>query len=164
MDPVSMMMIGGSALSAATTIGGGIAADRASKAQQQQMEMRANEELAGSQRAAANADRARQLAQSALVTQAGASGSGASDKTVRDLALGIEEEGVYNTRATVASGQARAQAARYEGALARWQGKRAKAASYFDAAGTLIGGAMKTPMAQRYATPGGGTYGRTGYG
>ena len=150
---MTLLTVGTAALGAATTIGAGQQADEAGKMQQAQADARAKEEYAAGQRVAATEDRKKKLAQSALMAQAGASGSGASDATVERLALGIEEEGTYNARSAMAEGDARARAARYEGALARWQGKNAKRASYFDAAGTLIGSFVQSPMAKRYASP-----------
>lgn len=164
-DPVTMAIVASTALSATTTLMGGAAAAAQGKAQQQQANMRAKEELATGQREAREEERRKELAQSALVARAGASGSGVSDPTVGRLFEGIEQEGLYNQQAALASRQNQAASTRYQGALAKWAGKTEQRASYFDAAGTLIGGFTKTPMAKRYSTPGGddGDGGKSGY-
>jgi hypothetical protein len=162
-DPITMITVGTAVLGAVTTVAGGAQAEAQGKAQQQQAEIRANEELAAGQRASSEEERKKLLAQSALASRAAASGSGVSDPTIGKLFQGIEEEGSYNSKATLATGQNRANSARYEGALARWQGKNASRNSKFEAAGTIMGSFLRTPMAKRYGDRA-STSGRTGYG
>lgn len=162
-DPVTMALaIAPAVLSAGTTLMAGNQADAIGKAQQQQASIRAKEEIAAGQREAREEERKKELAQSTLMTRAGASGSGVSDPTIAKLNEGIEAEGTYNARAAMATAQNQARSTRYQGALQRWQGKQEKKASYFDAAGTLIGSFLKTsPMQKKF---GGGSIGSTGYG
>lgn len=160
-DPMTMMMMAGTLVQAGGTIMQGQQAAAAGKAEQAQAEQRAKEEVAAGQRAAGEELRKKQLAQSNLVTQAGASGSGASDETVMKLWEGIEAEGDYNVKTTQATARNKSQDMQYQGALAKWRGNQARKGSYFDAAGTIMGTYLKTPMMKKY---GGSKTGSTGYG
>lgn len=161
-DPLTIATAVSGGLAAAGTLMQGQQAAAAGKAEQQQMDIRAKEELAVAQHQAADDIRQKELAQGALQSRAAASGSGASDKTVMDLYQGIEGVGQQNASTSLAMGQARANSTQYQGALARWRGNTARVNGYFDAAGTLAGTATSA-MARRYPTKSSGASGRTGY-
>src|SRR4051812_8366945 len=97
-DPVTMTVatVAGGALSAAGTLMGGSAAADAGQAQQQaqyfkaaQEEQAAQESRAGAQRVALDKAREGRLLQSKLQAGAAASGGGAADPTILNLAGGI---------------------------------------------------------------------------
>lgn len=119
-----------------------------------QLEARAGEERAVSQRAAAEERRQARLVQSRLQARAAASGAGADDPTVMDLDAQLEGEGEYRALTAIYGGESRArnletgaELRRYEsgelaraGEFAAWRGRNAQVASRTRAASTFMSG------------------------
>jgi hypothetical protein len=156
-DPVTMTVatVAGGALSAAGTIMGGNAAASAGKSQQDaayfkaaQEDQAAQESRAAAQRVALDKAREGRLLQSTLQANAAASGGGAADPTILDLAGGIAGRSEYESLLEMYKGENRARGledtaigSRLSGDAAKAEGDAKKTASYFSAAGTLIGSA-----------------------
>lgn len=158
-DPLtltSMALTGaGAAVSAAGTIAGGRAAQQSALAQQQALEFRAQQEEAAAQEARATAGRTAQdkrreatLLQSKLQARAAASGGGADDPTVVNLAEDIAGSGEYGALMEMYKGESRArsledQAAgnRFSGGVALADGNTKRKLANLSAFGTIIGGA-----------------------
>jgi len=175
-DPLTALTAVGAGVSAAGTIMGGNAAASAGEAQAaaqrraaadnatalefkaQQEEQNAQESRAAAQRQSLEKGRQTKLLLSSLQARAAASGGGASDPGVLDLAGDISRRGEYQALTEIYNGESRArglmdQAAgdRFSGATgiqgaelaanaAIAEGKAKQAASYMSAAGTIIGG------------------------
>lgn len=161
MDPVTATAVTtavAAAATATTQIMSSNAQSASAKTQGQWAERQAMEDRAVAQRQAGEETRKKQLAQSRLMSVAGASGSGASDPTVMKLMGDIEKEGQYNASATQSDGDRRAAGTTYQAALDRWSAKETSRVSKISAAGTLIGGMgdaygkYKSPMARRYGS------------
>lgn len=156
-DPVTMTVatVAGGALSAAGTLmGGNAAAEAGASARQSQYfkakqeEMAAQESRASAQRAALDKGRETTLLQSQLQARAAASGGGASDPGILDLAGDIAGRGEYEALTEMFRGENRARGledsatgSRMTGDAAAAEGRAKRDASYFSAAGTLIGSA-----------------------
>lgn len=154
-DPMSAMAGVGGVVSSIGTILGGNAAEDAGRAQQQaayfraaQEEQAANESRAAAQRSALEQRRQTGLAQSALQARAAASGGGADDPTIQNLAGDIAARGEYQSLLEMYKGENRARGledeatgSRLSGDAALAEGKAKKKTSFLSAAGTLIGAA-----------------------
>lgn len=151
---VALPMIG-SAVSAMGTIAGGKSAQQAGQAQQQslefraaQEEMQAQESRAAGQRSAQEHRREGVLLQSKLQARAAASGGGASDPTVVNLAEDIAGRSEYGALMEMYKGENRARGlddqavgTRMTGAAALAEGNAKRKAANLSAIGTIIGGA-----------------------
>ena len=154
-DPITMTVatVAGGAIQAAGTIMGGNAAADAGKAQRgaqyfkaAQEEQAAQESRAAAQRGSLDKARESRLLLSKLQANAAASGGGASDPTVLDLAGGIAGRGEYESLMEMYKGENRARGledqaigSRMSGDAAKAEGEAKRNASYLSAAGTLIG-------------------------
>lgn len=154
-DPVTMTVatVAGGALSAAGTLMGGSAAvdagQRAQRAQYfkaAQEDQAAQESRAAAQRGSLEKAHETTLLQSKLQANAAASGGGASDPTVLDLAGGIAGRGEYESLMEMYKGENRARGiedqaigSRLAGDSALAEGEAKQNASYLSAAGTIIG-------------------------
>lgn len=156
-DPVTMTVAtvaSGAIQAAGTLMGGSAAADAGQRAQQAQYfkaaqeEQAAQESRAASQRVSLDKDREGRLLQSKLQANAAASGGGASDPGIVTLAQGIAGRSEYDSLMEMYKGENRARGledtatgSRLSGDAAKAEGDAKKTASYFSAAGTLIGSA-----------------------
>jgi hypothetical protein len=152
---MAVATVASGALQAAGTIMGGNAAAAAGKAQQDaayfkaaQEEQAAQESRAAAQRTALEKDRQSRLLQSTLQANAAASGGGADDPTVVGLAQDIAGRGEYQSLMDMYTGENRARGledqamgSRMTGDAALAEGEAKRTASYFSAAGTLVGSA-----------------------
>lgn len=154
-DPVTMTLatVAGGALSAAGTLMGGQAAASAGKSNRDAMYFRAAQEeqaaaeaRAVGQRSSFEKERESRLLQSKLQANSAASGGGASDSGVLNLAGDIAGRGEYETLMELYKGENRgrgledqAMGSRLSGDAALAEGEAKRKASYFSAAGTLIG-------------------------
>ena len=148
-------MLAGSAVSAMGTIAGGRAAQQAGQAQQQSLEFRAKQEemaaqesRASQQKVALERRREGTLLQSKLQARAAASGGGASDPTVVNLAEDIAGRTEYAALTEMYKGENRARGledqaigSRMTGAAALAEGNMKRKAANLSAIGTIIGGA-----------------------
>jgi hypothetical protein len=158
-DPLTATMAvvsgAGGALQAAGTLMGGDAAADAGKSQRDaqyfkaaQEEQAAQESRAAAQRVSLDKAREGRLLNSKLQARAAASGGGASDPTILDLAGGIAGRSEYESLLEMYKGENRARGledsavgSRMSGDAALAEGEAKKTASRFSAAGTLIGSA-----------------------
>lgn len=154
-DPVTMTVatVAGGALSAAGTLMGGSAAAAAGQSAQQaqyfkaaQEEQAAQESRAASQRISLDKAREGRLLNSKLQANAAASGGGASDPTIVDLAQGIAGRSEYDSLLEMYKGENRGRGledsaigSRLSGDAAKAEGEAKQNASYLSAAGTIIG-------------------------
>jgi hypothetical protein len=164
MDPMSMTMAA-QMIAAGGKFAGTVAqgsADRQKAAiEQAWAKQQSNEARAAGQAAAGDESRKAAFAQSRLTALSGASGSSASDPTVKTLAEGIEKERQINAGRAQAAGDQRAQGIDYQAALNKWStdtSSRIKDA----AAGVSLIGDIGGGMAKRYGMP--GPRAGTGYG
>lgn len=154
--PLSLgLTAAGTALSAASTIAGGKAAQQSALAQQRALEFRAQQQDAAAQETRAIAGRAAQdkrqeaaLAQSKLQARASASGGGADDPTIVNLAQDLAGSGEYAALMEMYKGESRARSLanqatgdRYSGAVALSQAQTRRKIASLNAVGTIIGGA-----------------------
>lgn len=186
MDPVTMTVVAGGLAAAGTAVSamGQAKATRAQADAEQQKasiesawaQRRAQEEQASAQRAAGDEERKAKILESRLGAVAGASGSGASDKTIQDLWGNIEKEGMYNAEMATAAGEQRASGMKYQADLNTWSAgknasiKRSAADStliggLLSAGGQAAGGYYNSRMAAKYGSGDVGlSSGGTGYG
>ncbi|RVD31420.1 hypothetical protein [Mesorhizobium sp. M4B.F.Ca.ET.017.02.2.1] len=151
----------GTAASAAGTLAAGVAQKSASEYQAAQLEQQAKEERAAAQREAERAKKEKDFVLSRQQAVAGASGLGALDETVQDLAGDVITQGTLNEGMIQYGGEERAKGRRAQAVSARLEGKAAQTASYFGAAGTLmdgIGSFAKDWKQPTYAAPSSGIY------
>jgi hypothetical protein len=168
-DPITLtvasmgLTAAGTAVSAMGTIAGGNAAAEAGERQQEayyyrakQEEQAAQESRASAQRAALEKRREGRFLQSKLQARAAASGAGADDPTVLDLAAGIAQRSEYDALFDMYRGENRARGledqakgSRMTGDAERIEGINRKKASRIQAIGTIIGGASS--MAGTYS-------------
>ena len=165
----------GTLVSGIGTIAAGQARNRQAQYEAKQLDVRAKEERAAAGLEAMEANRRTRLTQSKLQARAAASGFGASDPTVLDLAGDIAERGALEAGIIRYGGKSRGRALEAQAEGTRISGRAAETASYWSAASTVIGGFGSMfarygsgfmPMAEapqlRYAAAPGG-YGDGGY-
>jgi hypothetical protein len=133
-------MVASAAVSAAGTIAAGNASKQAGEWQAREHERAAMAERAGAQRESDQVQRRADLAQSRLQTVGAASGFSATDATALNLAEEIGSHGDLQARMTRYGGEDRATGLRAQGAMARYSGEAAQAASRYRAVGTILGG------------------------
>ena len=105
-----------------------------------QLDAAAAEEHAASQREAAKVRKERDLIHSRQQAVASASGLGALDETVLDLAGDVTQEAALQEGMISYGGLQRASGRRAQAQGRRLSGKAAKTGSMFSAAGTIMGG------------------------
>lgn len=127
----------------------GVATQRAKMFEAQQLETRAGQERAASQRKMLAEKKREKLVQSALQARSAASG-GASDPSVVDLASDIAAEGKYRAMTALYEGddlarslENMASVKNYEGAEARRAGEIKKRSRRTEAFTTLLGSAFR---------------------
>lgn len=131
----------GTAVSAMGTIAAGQAQSAAADYQAQQLERKAAEERAASQREAFTKKQEVDLVQSRIQAGAAASGLGTLDPTIQDLAGDTEVQGQMNQKMVRYGGEQRRAGLLDQASAARATGKAEEQGSIFGAVGTMIGGA-----------------------
>lgn len=156
-DPLTAVTVAGGVLSAAGTIAGGVASKNSADFTAAQMEQQAGESRAAGQRQAFERDRETKLALSKLQARAAASGGGASDPTVTNLAGDIAGRGEYQHLMEMYKGENRARGLEDEAMGARMTGAAKRDAAFLSAGGTLLGSAgsayrtyKRMPLADEY--------------
>lgn len=151
--------VGGSVLSGIGQIQAGKAANVSAKFQAGQMEQRAGQERAASQRVALEERRRAGIAMSNATAAAGVSGGGATDPTVLNITGGLAKQGEYNALSALFEGEEKARGLQLQAAGTRMEGKQTKRAGYISGASTIISGTGNTLM-NKYgpASPSGGKY------
>lgn len=130
----------GTVVSAVGTIAAGNAQRAAAEYQAKLYERKANEELAAAQRDADEYQRQKRFVQSKFQANAAASGFDATDTTTLNLLGSLEQRGSYQAAVAQYGGAARQAAYRGQATATRMSGRAAQTGSYFDAAGTILGG------------------------
>ena len=130
----------GTVVSAVGTVAAGQARRKQADFQAAQLDVKAKEERAAAGLEAQEIQRATRLKLSTLQARAAASGFGAADPTVLDLAGGIAERGGLAAGITRYGGNSRGRAYNAQAEGERISGRAAETASYWGAASTVIGG------------------------
>jgi hypothetical protein len=144
----------GAGISAAGTIAGGMAQQRAANYEAAQLDARAEEEKAAAQREATGLRRERDAVQGRQTAYNAASGFSASDETSQRLAGEVAQQGSYRALMAQYGGDERARGARAQASAARESGRAAMTGALFGAAGTMLGAMSKTSMFDRFAQGG----------
>lgn len=131
------------------TLQEGQEANYAAKLEAQQMEAKANEERAVSQRRAIQARRIADRAKSRAKAVAAASGAGATDPTMENIYGDIEDQGTFNVLSELYQGEAKGQGLDFGAKMRRRAGKNALKTSRYRAAGNLLEGG--TSLYDRYS-------------
>lgn len=153
--------LAGAAVSAAGTIAAGKAQKDAKEFEAKQLEIQGQEERAAAQREVESKQKERDLILSRQQAVSAASGLGALDPTVQDLAGDVVQESSFQTGMMTYGAEERARGRRAQAAAARYEGDAALKGAKFAAAGTLIGGigSFAKQFAQSaQAASGGGNY------
>ena len=138
----------GTVVSAVGTIAAGRAQRESADHQAAQYDIRAKEERAAAQNEAQQYRQRAKLVGSKLQATSAASGFGASDPTVLDLAGDIASTGILQAALTRYGGESRAQGVEGQAEGLRMSGRAAETGSFYNAAATVIGGAGS--LFQRY--------------
>lgn len=148
----------GTGISAVGTIAAGRAQQQAAEIEALQLEHKGQEERAQAQQQAAEYRRRKNLALSALQGRAAASGFTATDTSTLNIAGDLASYGTLQEQMAQYGGESRYQGYKSAAAGSRLSGQAARTGSYFDAAGTIVGGASN--MFDRFAA----RRGEAGYG
>lgn len=138
----------GTVVSAVGTIAAGQANRQAADYQAAQYDIRAKEERAAAQNDALEYRHRAKLVSSTLQARSAASGFGAADPTVLDLAGDIAATGILQAALTRYGGESRAVGTEAQAEGMRMSGRAAETGAYYSAAATVIGGAGS--LFQRY--------------
>lgn len=136
------------AVSAVGTIAAGRAQKQAADHQAAQLEVEGKQERAKAQQDALELARKKRLELSRLQARTAASGFGAADPTVLDLTGEAAQYGTLNQQLARYGGEVRAEDLKASAAGTRARGEAALRSSYFNAAGTILGGVSS--MFRRY--------------
>lgn len=143
-DPITLSAIVtgvGTAVSAAGTIAGANAQSSALDYQARTARAKGVQEEAAAQRSALESKRKAELAQSTLQARSAASGAGASDPTVVDLAGDIGARGRYQSGLQMWQGQMRGWDYETDARAKDAQASATRTAGGLSAFGTILGGA-----------------------
>lgn len=144
-DPITLLTVGATVASAATsamgTISSANAGVAAAKSEQAQLKQVAAEKLAVATRDVIEKDREAKLLQSSLRATAANSGGGVGDSTVVGLMSGIDSRAGYQKNAIYGQARESANMDLFQGRVGVANAKAARTASYFDAGATLLSGA-----------------------
>jgi hypothetical protein len=140
--------LGGAVVSGIGQMRQGQAAEQNARFQAQQLEQRAGQERASSQRVAIEERRRANIAGSNLQASAAASGGGAADPTVLNLAGGLAKQGQLNAMTALFEGEERATASEFQAQVTRADGKAAARAGRTGMISTIAGGVGSTLMSK----------------
>lgn len=133
------LMIASAAVSAGSSIMGGLYADDAGKAMQKQYRNQANTERAVAQRQSIKDAREGELAESRAIALMAASGAGGVETPGgTGVVGGINEQKYMNYMTSIWNGENKAQGLIYQGKVARAEGRQKKQAGFLDAATTVL--------------------------
>jgi hypothetical protein len=157
------LMIAGTAVSAGSSILGGLYANSAGKAMQKQYKNQANTERAVAQRQGIKDHRESQLTESRAIAVGAASGAGGVEtEGFSNIVAGINEQGYMNYMTSIWNGENKAQGLIYQGKIARAEGKQKKQAGFLQAATTVLSSASSIAGGMGGGGMGGASYGATG--
>lgn len=140
--PTAALKGGGGLLEAYGSYASGVAARKRGELQQTLNEESATQVVAAAQRDALEERRRAEILASRALAVAAASGGGASDPSVANLIADIESEGAYRAAVAMYQGESKARQLKYEGALAKWEGKMQQRAANIGALSSLAKGAV----------------------
>jgi len=155
-DPVSLTTlatvasVGGSVISGLGQMQAGRAANASAKFQAAQMEQRAGQERAASQRVAIEERRRAGIAMSNAQAATAASGGGATDPTVLNITGGLAKQGEYNALSALFEGEERARGLQLQATSTRMEGRQARRAGMIGGISTIVSGAGNALM-NKYA-------------
>lgn len=132
--------IGGTVLSAASSIQQGNYQNAIAQAQAKAEQRRANEVQASAQRDAAQRAKEAKYVMSRQQAVAAASGGGAADSTVLNLMSQTAGQGAYNAASSIYEGQSAGDSLNYQASIDRMSGRMQRQAGYIGAGTTLLGG------------------------
>ena len=133
------LKVGGTLLSARGTYERGKTANEAAKFQAAQMEQLSGQQIAASQRHAADESRSARYLQSRALALAAASGAGTGG-SAQDIIANIAKEGAYRSALALYEGNEAARQSRLRAAAARYSGAAAARAGRTGAFTTLLAG------------------------
>lgn len=138
--------IGGTIMQGMGQMQAGKAANVNAQFQAKQLEQKAGQDRASSQRVAIEKRREASVASSNAIARAGASGGGVDDPTVLNILGGLHQQGEYNALSALFSGEEAGRSAELQAAGARMEGKQAKKAGMIGGISTIATGAGKSLM------------------
>lgn len=147
---LSTALTAGTILQGAGQVFGAIGGKRSADFEADQMKAQAGQERASSQRQAGEDRRQKRMVQSRLTAMAAASGGGASDPTVVDIAGDLETEGEYRALSSLWEGEERARGLEAGAASRKMEGKQKLMGGLTGAAGTILSGSES--LFDRFAT------------
>lgn len=133
----------GSIVQAVGSIAGGIAANDAAQAEAAQLEERGQEEFAASQRDAQARREEGRLVNSRAQALGAASGAGADAPTIVRLMTNTAGQSELNAQSDLYGGRQRRAGMRDNARARRAEGNASLMGSFFDAAGTALGGGSR---------------------
>lgn len=133
------LTVGAGLLSAGGTIIGAKGEAKELRKQADQLEVKAGQERAASQRRAIEQKRQADLLSSRAIAVAAASGASVDDPTVLNILADIEGEGEYRALTALYEGEDEARGLEFEARARRREAKNTKKAARFKAAGSIIG-------------------------
>lgn len=139
-DPITMMMVGSTVLTAAGQYSAGKTEEKRAKLEARQMEEQGKAEIASAQRAGFEQERQGERKASRMLALAAASGGGASDPTVINLMANLAGETQYRKAVEFYEGGERQRQLKYQADVRRYEGKEAKRAGKMAAFTTLLSG------------------------
>lgn len=139
MDPMTMLLVGSTALSAAGSVMEGNAAAEAGKLQQQSYNQQVQADAQASAFEAAQEKKKQDLARSAAVAQVGSSGV-ALTGSPSEVLIAQAGEDELDLQAISYSSKLRQTSLRTQGKISAFQGKQAQTAGYINAGVTLFKG------------------------
>ena len=129
----------------------GKAQGKLSQFEAQQLEQKAGQQRAVSQRKADTERRRARYAESRALALAAASGGGASDPSVVNIMAGIAGEGEMAANVALYEGEERARGSEMSATAKRFSGAQAKKASYVKAGTTLMSAYDNQSLTAKYA-------------
>lgn len=138
------LMLTNTLLQSQAAIKQGEEADKLAQYKASQLEQKAGQERAVSQRKAAGARKRARFAESRALAVAAASGGGASDPTVINIMSGIAGEGEMAAQTALYEGEERARGSEMAAEASRYEGASAKKAGKMKAFGTILSGLGKS--------------------
>ena len=132
----------------------GKAADKLAQFKAGQLEQKAGQQRAVSQRKADTARRSARYAESRALALAAASGGGASDPTVVNIMAGIAGEGELAAQYALYEGEEQARGSEMSATASRYEGTQAKRAGYIKAGTSIMSSFSKfgnKSMTEKYA-------------
>lgn len=136
-DPVMWMSVASTALNAGGSLYQGNQAKKAADSEARQIEYRAGQERAASQR---QAEEQRRQARLAMSRAQAVAGGGGSDQTVVDLIGDMAAEGELRALTSIYEGDDRAFGLEQQAAARRREGKAARTAGYINAVSSVLRG------------------------